>query len=90
MKTVVYEPLTEYKVSGWLPAPGIFHIDEYILNIENNVITFCPPRASVVQLSLSDGKAKKLSYLRGKMTKQSEREIDDQIARLRDEWERNI
>jgi hypothetical protein len=90
MKTVVHEPQTEYKVSGWLPSPGIFPIDEYILNIENNLITFCPPSSSVVQLSLNESKVKKLSFLRGKMTKQNEKEIDDQISRLREEWERNI
>ena len=32
----------------------------------------------------------KLSDLRGKMTKQSEKEIDDQISDLRSEWDRNI
>lgn len=90
MKTVVHEPHTEYKVLGWLPSPEIFPIDEYILNIENNVITFCPPSSSVVQFSLNENKMKKLSFLRGKMTKQSEKEIDDQISLLRNEWERNI
>ena len=33
---------------------------------------------------------RKLSALRGKMAKQSEKEIDDQISDLRSEWERNI
>ena len=32
----------------------------------------------------------KLSDLRGKMTKQSEKEIEDQITDLRNEWDRNI
>ena len=90
MKTVVHDPQAEYKVLGWFPSPVIFPIDEYILNIENNVITFCRPSSSVVRFSLNESKTKKLSFLRGKMTKQSEKEIDDQISLLRNEWERNI
>lgn len=89
MKTVAHEPHTEYKVLGWLPSSHIYPIDEYILNIENNTIAFCPPSSSV-QLFIGKLKAKKLSSLRGKMTKQNEKEIDDQISHLRDEWERDI
>lgn len=89
MKTVVLEPHTEYKVSGWLPSPDIYPIDQYILNIENNTISFCPPSSSV-QLFIGKRSARKLSSLRGKMTKQNENEIDDQISHLRNEWERDI
>ena len=33
---------------------------------------------------------RKLSSLRGKMTKQTKKEIDDQLSDLRGEWDRNI
>jgi hypothetical protein len=39
---------------------------------------------------IESNKKPKLSDLRGKMTKQSEKEIDDQISDLRNEWERDI
>jgi hypothetical protein len=90
MKTVVLEPQTEYKVLGWFPSTDVYSIDEYILNIENNTITFSPPSSAVAQFSLGIRKVKKLSSLRGKMTKQNEGEIDDQISQLRSEWERDI
>ncbi|MFM7857259.1 MAG: hypothetical protein ACKO96_36405 [Flammeovirgaceae bacterium] len=90
MKTVVLEPQTEYKVLRWFPSIDVHPIDENILNIENSTITCSPPSVAVAQFSLGIRKVKKLSSLRGKMTKQNEREIDDQIFQLRSEWERDI
>lgn len=89
MKTVVNEPQAEYKVTGWLPTINTFPFDENICCIENNTILVYPPRGIITQLLFEKPK-KRLSSLRGKMTRQSEKEIDDQISDIRNEWDRNI
>lgn len=88
MKTIVNEPQAEYKTSGWLPKIEPFPFDENICSIENRTILIFPSQ-KVPQLFFKKPH-KKLSLLRGKMTKQSEKEIDDQISDLRKEWNRNI
>ena len=89
MVMVVNEPKTEYKVSAWqIVSPG-FPYDEFICGIENETVLFCPPSGSIEVILLKKPK-RKLSALRGKMTKQTEKEIDDQISELRDEWVRDI
>ena len=89
MKTVVSEPQSEYKVAGWqLESKGLF-FDDFICGIENETVLFCPPSGSTFIL-FSEKPKRKLSALGGQMTKQSEKEIDDQISNLRGEWDRNI
>lgn len=89
MKTLAHEPRTEYKVSGWPRLPEIYPHDKYVFDYENGILTLYRPSSSIQPL-LIERKTKKLSSLRGKMTKQNEKEIDDQILHLRDEWKRNI
>jgi len=89
MITVVNEPQPEYKVSGWQIKPKQFSTDDNIRSIENETILYCPPRGSTL-IMLSKKTKRKLSDLRGRMTIQSEKEIDDQISDLRSEWNRNI
>ena len=88
MKAIVNEPLVEYKSHEWLPQIDLSLFVENISGIENRTIFYYPP--NVVSRQLFEKQKKKLSLLRGKMTKQSEKEIDDQISDLRNEWDRNI
>lgn len=88
MKTVVNEPYVEYSVKGWLSEVKTISFDENIFAIENDSIVFCLSTGSTVFSKYEETKTK-LSSLRGKMAKQSEKEIDDQISDLRNEWERN-
>jgi hypothetical protein len=89
MITVVNEPQVEYKVAGWQTESKVFSFDEFIRGIENETVLFYPPSSSTF-MRFSEKSKRKLSALRGKMTKQSEKEIDDQISNLRSEWDRNI
>lgn len=86
--TVVNEPQAEYRVSGWNKELKEYSFNDFIYEIENETILFYPP--IVPQFIRSFGIPKrKLSTLRGKMTKQSEKEIDKQISKLRGEWDTN-
>ena len=89
MITVVNEPQTEYKVTDWRTESKVFSYDDFIFDIKNETILFYPPSGSTFMVFREKPK-RKLSALRGKMTKQSEKEIDDQISNLRSEWDRNI
>jgi hypothetical protein len=89
MITVVNEPQAEYKVAGWRTESKVFSFDDFICGIENETVLFYPPSGSTF-IMLSEKPKRKLSALRGKMTNQSEKEIDDQISDLRSEWDRNI
>lgn len=89
MITVVNEPQVEYKIAGWHTELKGFSFDDFICRIENDTVLFCPPSGSAF-IRFSKKSKRKLSALRGKMTKQSEKEIDEQISNLRSEWDRNI
>ena len=89
MITVVNEPQSEYKVAGWQTESKGFLLDDFICGIENETVMFCPPSGSTYMI-FSEKPKRKLSALRGKLSKQSNKEIDDQILDLRSEWERNI
>ncbi len=89
MITVVNEPQAEYKVAGWQTESKGFSADDFIWGIENETVMFCPPSGSTIMLFFEKPK-RKLSSLRGKLSKQSNKEIDDQISDLRSEWDRNI
>ncbi len=89
MKAVVNEPQAEYLVAGWQAESKGFSFDDFICGIKNETVMFCPPSSSA--FIIFSGKPKrKLSALRGKVSKQSHKEIDDQISDLRSEWDRNI
>ncbi|HBS85974.1 MAG: hypothetical protein A2W91_08540 [Bacteroidetes bacterium GWF2_38_335] len=89
MITVVNEPQTEYKVAGWQTEYKGFLIDDFICGIENETVKCCAPSGSTLMIFTEKPK-RKLSALRGKLSKQSSKEIDDQISDLRNEWDRNI
>jgi hypothetical protein len=89
MIAVVNEPKAEYKVANWQTESIGFSFDDFICGIENETVMFCPPSASAF-IIFSEKPKRKLSALRGKMSKQSKKEIDDQISELRSEWDRNI
>lgn len=89
MKTVVDEPQVEYKVASWQTKLKDFSFDDFIFGIENETVIFCPP-SSFTFMIFSEKPKKNLSALRGRLSKQSRKEIDDQISNLRSEWERNI
>ncbi|MEA3447149.1 MAG: hypothetical protein U9Q98_01705 [Bacteroidota bacterium] len=89
MITVVNEPQAEYKVAVWQKESKGFSFDEFICGIENGTVMFCSPSSSTF-IMCSEKPKRKLSALRGKLSKQSNKEIDDQISDLRSEWDRNI
>lgn len=89
MKTIVNEPQTEYKVTSWHTELKGFYFVDFICGIENETVIYCSPSGSTNML-FSEKPKRKLSALRGKLTMQSKKEIDDQISNLRSEWDRNI
>lgn len=89
MIIVVNEPQVEYKVASWQSESKEFSFDDYIYGIENETVMFCPPSGFTFMM-FSEKPKRKLSALRGKLSKQSKKEIDDQISDLRGEWDRNI
>ena len=89
MITVVNEPQVEYKVAGWQLELKNISFNDFICGIENGTVFFCPPSGSTY-IIFSEKPKRKLSALRGKLTKQSKKEIDDQISNLRSEWDRNF
>ena len=89
MKSVLNEPPTKYILTGWLPTPNLLNLDSNINGIENNTI-MCYQAALLSSQILCKDPKKRLSSLRGKMNKQIEKDIDEQILDLRKGWNRNI
>jgi hypothetical protein len=89
MIIAVNEPQAEYKVSGWLPKYIPNSNDDFLYCIENDTIMFYLP-FKISHIQLKKNPKRKLSSLRGRLSKQSNSEIDDQISNLRNEWDRNI
>ena len=89
MITVVNEPQVEYKVASWQTELKNRSFNDFICGIENGIILFCPPSGSSSMFFFEKPK-RKLSALRGKLSLQSKKEIDDQISNLRSEWDRNF
>lgn len=89
MITVVNEPRAEYKVADWQIESKGFVFDDFICGIENETVMFCPPSGLTFMMSSEKPKIK-LSALRGKLSKQTNKEIDEQIIHLRNEWDRNF
>jgi len=89
MIKVVNEPQLEYEVANWQTGLKDIFFDDFICGIENGTVLLCPPSGSTYKI-FSEKPKRKLSALRGKLTKQSKKEIDEQIANLRSEWDRNI
>jgi hypothetical protein len=90
MITVVNEPQAGYKVADWqITKSKIFPLDELIFRMDNHSVFIQQPSFSEYVVFINKPK-RRLSKLRGKMVRQNEKEIDDQILDLRDEWDRNI
>jgi hypothetical protein len=89
MKAVVNEPKAKYRASGWQTKSQESSFDDHICGIENETVIFCQ-LSGFKFMFFSDKPKNRLSALKGKLTKQSNKEIDDQISELRSEWDRNI
>ncbi len=89
MITVVNEPTVEYQVISWRSEAKGFSVEDFICGIKNEKIMYCPPRGTS-SLVFYEKPKRKLSSLRGKMTRQSNKEIEQQKLELRSEWDRNI
>lgn len=76
----INKPTIKHEVKWNLPLKEQYQNTDRILSIGNTVEVLMP--------SIKPNK-KLLSSLRGKMTKQNEKEIDEQILNLRNEWESN-
>lgn len=86
----INEPQAGYQVSNWHIVPSkVFPIDESILGMNERTVFIRPPVFSVRAI-FPDRTKRTLSKLRGKISRQTEKEIDDQILDLRSEWDRNI
>lgn len=90
MVTVVSEPQVGYKIDSWQTQSTVWSFDDFICDIKNEKVILCPPGSLLFMMFPPKRSKRKLSVLRGKMTIQNEKEIDDQIADLRSEWDRNI
>lgn len=90
MITVLNEPQVGYKVADWhIKLSKKSPLDELICGMDNHTVFISPPSFQAHAIFTIEPQGR-LSKLRGKMVKQSEREIDDQISDLRSEWDRNI
>jgi len=90
MITVVNEPQVGYKVADWhITISKTTPLDELICGMDNHTVFISPPSFPVHAIFTIEPK-RRLSKLRGKMVRQNEKEIDDQISVLRSEWDRNI
>lgn len=89
MTSVVNEPKAEYKIKSWQQASKENLFEESIFAIEDETFLIFFPAGSTYSVT-SEKLRKNLSNLRGQLTKQTEKEIDDQISDLRSEWDRNI
>ncbi len=89
MVSVVNEPQGEYNVANWQTKLYNLSVDIFICGIENGIVLLCPPSGSTNTIYFDKPK-RKLSALRGKLTLQSKKDIDEQISNLRSEWNRNI
>lgn len=89
MKIVVNEPQPEYILIGWLPTPNLIYLDSSVNGIVNNTV-MCYQATGLTNQILYKPQKKRISSLRGKMNKQIEKEIDEQILDLRKGWNRNI
>ena len=74
----INKPIIKHEVKWSLPSKEQYQNTDRILSINDIVEVLVP--------SIKPNK-KLLSSLRGKMTKQNEKEIDEQILNLRNEWE---
>ena len=90
MIIAVYKTQTENEGADWQIATlEDFLFGESILRMDNNSVYIRPP-SFLARKVFSKKPNRRLSLLRGKMNRQSEKEIDDQISDLRNEWYRNI
>ena len=90
MIIAVNKTQTENEVADWQIATlKYFLFGESIIRMDNNSVYIRPP-SFLARKVFSEKPKRRLSLLRGKMNIQSEKEIDNQISNLRNEWCRNI
>ena len=89
MKSVTKEPQAIYKSAGWINKFNGYETVDFTCRIENENVIFRNPGSSTYCIYLSKP-GRKLSALKGKLTKQSKKEIDEQLSKLRSEWDRNF
>lgn len=96
MKAVICEPVTEYRVENWNYKSSKSYFNLQFVDIQDGFALFHQPSiisrsARVDKTPRVNNPAKmKLSSLRGKVSKQTVEQIDQQLKELRDEWEWNI
>ena len=89
MKNVVNEPQAVYERAGWQTKFENSITMDFTLGIENGTVIYRLQGSSSCNI-LPVKPKRKLSALKGKQTKQSNKEIDEQISKLRTEWDRNF
>jgi len=88
MKSVVNEPQAVYERVGWQTKFKSSITMDFTLGIENGTVIYRLPSSSCNMLPVKP--KRKLSALKGKLTKQSNKEIDEQLSKLRAEWDRDF
>lgn len=89
MKLIVSEPVPKYHTKKW--AYGNIKLNynnNQFVDIKDGFALFRQP--SIISTHMNRPERIKLSSLRGKLSKQTKEEIDQQLKELRNEWERNI
>jgi hypothetical protein len=85
---IVNEERIDISINRWVSCDNICNIHDSIVKIEKNrIVLLSHSKNCAINFKLSKIK---LSALRGKMTKQSNKEIDSQIQMLRNEWNTNF
>lgn len=89
MKTALNDYLQDSKFSRWQFIGESIRAKENIDGIEGETIFVYTPTLTITLINFEKGSGR-ISRLRGKLSKQNNSEIDDQISGLRNEWDRDI
>lgn len=90
MKAIVNDPQEKYHVSRLKTTISLMSLNDLVYEMDINSIYYTQGMNKLRRPVLSKKPQKKLSALRGKMTPQSEKDLNEQILNLRNEWERDI
>lgn len=88
-RAIVKEPYSQYQVKPWYSTGVIYDFDLGIIRIDDEKI-FVKQNSLKIQMPLAIEKRVKISSLRGKLKNIEERQIDEKLSKLREEWERDF
>jgi hypothetical protein len=71
------------KENDWIFSINMNNVNDTFVDIEDGYLIFRQP---AIKSCVIDARKMKLSSLRGKVSKQTKEEIDEQLKNLRSEW----